>query len=202
MGASATKILIYYRPDLQEVASQQLNTVKTVAEECIKYDLPFLVEPVTYPVGAECHNPQQFSTQKPNLVIETARQVAELPIDVLKAEFPADLHYERDEGKLLNLCQQLDEASPVPWVILSAGVDYELFYRQVEIACRAGASGFLGGRAIWQEAMNIDDAKERMRYLSTTSVDRLKRLVEIATKYAVPWHKKYGSSIQELTTIS
>ncbi|MBI4283143.1 MAG: tagatose 1,6-diphosphate aldolase [Chloroflexi bacterium] len=202
MGASAVKILLYYRPDLKQLARQQLDTVNTVAKECIEYDIPFLVEPVSYPVGSEVSNPQEFARVKGQLVIETARQVTALPIDVLKAEFPADLRYQKDKAALIELCHQLDGASPVPWVILSAGVDYELFCQQVEIACRGGASGFLGGRAIWQEAMRIDDTRERVRYLRTVGADRLRKLNEIAGKYAVPWYKKYGVAAHELVDIS
>ena len=202
MGASAVKILVYYRPDLKQLAIQQLDTVNMVARECIEYDLPFLVEPVSYAVGSEVSNPQEFAKVKEQLVIETARDVTALPIDVLKAEFPADLRYKKDKSELIELCHQLDEASTVPWVILSAGVDFKFFYQQVEIACKGGASGFLGGRAIWQEAMHIDDARERVRYLSTVGVDRLKRLTEIASKYAVPWQKRLGRAAGELTDIS
>ena len=202
MGASAVKILVYYRPDLKQLASQQLDTVNMVARECIKYDLPFLVEPVTYPVGNEINNPRDFADRKGELVIQTARDITVLPIDVLKAEFPADLHYKKDKPELIELCRQLDMASQVPWVILSAGVDFELFCQQVEIACQAGASGFLGGRAIWQEAMHIDDARERVKYLSTVGVDRMKKLTEIANKYAVPWYKKLGLTAHELADIS
>ena len=96
----------------------------------------------------------------------------------------------------------MDSASRVPWVILSAGVDFESFCQEVEIACQGGASGFLGGRAIWQEAIQIDDARERIKYLSTVVVDRLKRLSEIANKYAVPWYKKLGLDGRKLANIS
>ncbi len=202
MGASAVKILVHYRPDLELLASQQLNTVHMVAMECIKYDLPFLVEPKSYPIGNEINSPQEFAARKEQLVIKTARDVTAQPIDVLKAEFPADLDYRKNKPELINLCHQLDMSSQVPWVILSAGVDFELFCQQVEIACQAGASGFLGGRAIWQEAMYIDDARERVKYLSTVGADRLKRLTEIANRYATPWYKKYGVAIHELVPIS
>jgi len=202
MGASAVKILVYYRPDLEELASQQLNTINTVASECIKYDLPFLVEPKSYPVGEEINQPAEFAARKEQLVINSARDVTALPIDVLKAEFPADLRYKQDKAELINLCRQLDMSSQVPWVILSAGVDFELFCQEVEIACQAGASGFLGGRAIWQEAMYIDDEQERVQYLSTVGAERLERLVEIASKYAVPWYTKLGLAAQELAQIS
>lgn len=198
MGGSAVKILIYYRPDLAEAANKQLKTIQVVAEECLKYDLPFLVEPKTYPVKGENTKSPQFAAQKTSLVVETARQITSLPIDVLKAEFPADLKYEKDKAKLLEICQQLDKASQVPWVILSAGVNYEMFRKEVEIACQAGASGFLGGRAIWQEAIHFEDKKERVKFLSTTVADRLKELAEIATKYAVPWYRKFGIEAHEL----
>jgi len=202
MGASAVKILVYYRPELEQLASSQLNTVNMVATECIKYDIPFLVEPISYPIGNEINNPPQFAALKEQLVIKTAQDITALPIDVLKAEFPADLRYRKDKSELINLCRHLDMSSQVPWVVLSAGVDFEVFCQQVEIACQAGASGFLGGRAIWQEAMHIDNARERVRFLSTVGADRLKRLNEITSKYAVPWYKKLGVSIQELARIS
>jgi tagatose 1,6-diphosphate aldolase len=202
MGAAAVKLLVYYRPDLKKLAVEQLNTVNTVARECIKYDIPLLVEPLSYPVGNEINNPREFAARKGQLVIQTARDITALPIDVLKAEFPADLHYKTDSSELLRLCRELDTSSRVPWVILSAGVDYELFYKQVELACQAGASGFLAGRAIWQEAINIDTARERIRYLSTIAADRLKRLNEIASRYALPWYQKAGLSARELALVS
>jgi len=201
MGASAVKLLVYYRPDLSEVANMQLETIRIVAEECLKYDIPLLVETQTYPTQNEDVKSSKFSTLKPKLVIETARQITSLPIDVLKSEFPADLKYEGDSSKLHQYCQKLDQASKVPWVILSAGVEYEAFRKEVEIACSSGASGFLGGRAIWQEALHFTDIKDRRKFLSTTVVDRLKELADIATKRAVPWYRKMGLKGNELASI-
>jgi tagatose 1,6-diphosphate aldolase len=199
MGASAAKLLVYYRPDLVELAMKLLNMVDMISQECIKYDLPFVVEPLSYPVGEEVTNPAQFAVIKERLVLRTARDITTLPVDVLKAEFPADLRYKKDKAELIDLCHQLDTSSQAPWVVLSAGVDFELFCQQVEIACQGGASGFLAGRAIWQEAMHIDEVKERTKFLATVSTDRLKRLNELAAKYATPWYKKLGLTSHELT---
>jgi len=201
MGGSAVKLLVYYRPDLNEVANKQLKTIQMVAEECLKYDIPFLVETQTYPIKGENTEKSKLAALKPGLVIETARQVTSLPIDVLKSEFPADLKYETDRSKLVQYCQKLDEASPIPWVILSAGVEYEVFRKEVEIACSSGASGFLGGRAIWQEIIHFTDKKDRLKFLSTTVVDRLKELADIATKYATPWYRKLGINAHELAAV-
>ncbi len=201
MGASAVKILVYYRPDLSRAAAKQRDTIKKVAKECLKYDIPFLVEPKTYALRNEDPRSAQFAARRPSLVTETVRQLTSLPLDVLKVEFPADFDYEADEKRLLELCHQLNEAATVPWVLLSAGIDYPAFRKEVELACRAGASGFLGGRAIWQEAVAMTDRKERQKFLSTTVVDRLKELTEIATRYGVPWYRKLNLDSSRLAAI-
>ena len=193
MGATAAKLLLYYRPDV-DVAGKQLETVKKLADECLAEDIPFVVEPVSYKVGAEKDTPQNFARIKSRLVVETARQITALPIDVLKAEFPSDLEFERDESRLSNYCHQLNEASQVPWVILSGGVNFDIFYQQVKIACQAGASGFLAGRALWQESTHFTSQQERLTFLENTVVRRLESLTRVANDYGTPWHAKIGVS--------
>lgn len=192
MGASAVKLLVYFRPDLKEVASRQLDLVAKVADDCRREDIPLLVEPVSYPVESDKAHANRFAEMKPELVIETARQISALPVDVLKAEFPAELSHEKDSLKLLALCQQLDRASRLPWVLLSAGVDFETFRTQVEIACKAGASGFLAGRALWQEGAQISSREERMSFFKRTAAPRLKELAELVRRYGRPWYTKVG----------
>ncbi len=194
MGATAAKLLLYYRPDV-DVAGRQLDTVKKLANTCLVEDIPFVVEPVSYRVKKLEAKPEDFAKIKPQLVIKTAQQITTFPIDVLKAEFPADLEYEKDENKLLDYCHQLNEASQVPWVILSAGVNFDLFCKQVEIACQAGASGFLAGRALWQEATQISYRQGRLEFLETIVAKRLKTLTELADKYGIPWHAKLESEV-------
>ncbi|MCD6567433.1 MAG: tagatose 1,6-diphosphate aldolase [Dehalococcoidia bacterium] len=187
MGASAAKLLLYYRPDAS-VASRQLDMVRQLADDCLAEDIPLVVEPVSYRINEE---KEDFAGMKPELVIETAKQITSLPIDLLKAEFPADPEYQQDKGKWLELCHKLDEASAVPWVILSAGVNYDIFCQQVETACRAGASGFLGGRALWQEATRISSRKARASFLETIVVERLTNLTGLANAHGAPWHTRF-----------
>jgi len=193
MGATAAKLLLYYRPDV-DVAPRQLDTVQRLATDCVAEDMPFVVEPVSYRVANKEASPENFAKVKPELVIKTAEQITAFPIDVLKAEFPADLEYEKDKARLLNLCHQLNEASQVPWVILSAGVNFELFCQEVELACRAGASGFLAGRALWQEATQIKSREKRLKFLETTVVNRLESLTELANAYGAPWYARLEAS--------
>jgi tagatose 1,6-diphosphate aldolase len=193
LGASAVKLLIYFRVDLEETASKQLELVNGVARQCIDEDIPLLVESVTYPTMEEKGRPEIFAKKKPDLVIEAARRLTALPIDVLKSEFPADINYEKDERKLKTYCEKLSEASQLPWVLLSAGTDFKRFRGEVEIACRNGASGFMAGRALWQEATHIVPREDRRAFFKYRTAGRLRELVKIAEKWGSPWFARSGS---------
>jgi tagatose 1,6-diphosphate aldolase len=199
MGASAVKLLLYYNPG-SETASQQEDLLQQAAEDAAKYDIPLLVEPVTYSIpGGPKKGSAEFAKRKPEMVIETARRLAPMGIDVLKAEFPADSDFEDDDVQMAQWCRELDDAAGVPWVLLSAGVDYDTFKRQVEIACSSGASGFLAGRAIWQEVPGLPEDQQD-GFLNTTSVSRLKELTRIANEYGPAWNERYGNAIAALDT--
>jgi tagatose 1,6-diphosphate aldolase len=192
LGASAVKLLIYFRVDIEDVASRQLKLVEKVAQECIEQDIPLLVESVAYPTAEEQTAPEIFSRKKPELVIEAAKKLTALPIDILKSEFPADINYEKDDTRLAAYCRKLSEASQLPWVLLSAGASFEHFWQETEIACKNGASGFMAGRALWQEATRISSREERGNFFSTRTLSRLKELTEISDKWATPWYVKAG----------
>ena len=202
-GASAVKLLVYYRPD-SPTREHQESIVKAVGRACEKYDMAFLLEPVSHSLESGPHkkrNPKEFSEIKPQIVIETARELTkpEYCVDVLKAEFPLNLKYAEELGQdPSEACKELDEASQIPWVILSAGVDYEEFKENLKYAVDNGASGFLCGRAIWKEAVGREDMDE---FLLTTGVKRLNELVDIVDEKAKPWYKKYVDSISDIELI-
>lgn len=185
MGAAAVKLLIYYNPRREAAAEQQRRLVAQVARECEAYDIPFMLEPVTYPTrdGDEAGHIQE----KPDLVVETARHFSEMAVDLLKMEFPVHPKAGEDPGLWREACRRLDEACRPPWALLSAGVDFDTYSRQLETACQAGASGFVAGRAIWREAVEITDAGARQEFLSKTMPARLQQLADIAAAHGRPW---------------
>jgi tagatose 1,6-diphosphate aldolase len=201
MGASAVKLLIYFRHDLKKEAEKQLDLVASVAEQCLDEDIPLLVESVSYPLAAEAGNPLEYARKKPELVIEAARRLTALPIDILKAEFPADINYEKDEEKLKACCRELSRASRLPWVLLSAGANFDVFRKEVSIACREGASGFMAGRALWQEACAIKSREARKDFLGGTTLERLREIAGIADKYAAPWYRNIAGGKGEFTPV-
>ncbi len=194
LGASAVKVPLYYRPDLPNLASEQYSSITKIAYDCKKADIALFVEPKNYIVPELEKDQWEWARKKPDLIIATARQISSLPVDVLKMEFPSDISYEQDKEKLFHLCQQLDDACQVPWVLLSGGVDFNVFAWQLEIACKAGASGFLAGRTLWQEAAAMPSRWDRVKFLETTATDRLNQLIAIADCYGMPWFKKLEAS--------
>ena len=109
MGASAVKILLYYRPGLDENDAGQREVARQVGEACIRADIPFLIEPIAYPLSVEKNDAARFAEKKTSLVIQSAHDLSHLNVDVLKAEFPVDAQFEQDEAVIREACVQLDE---------------------------------------------------------------------------------------------
>ena len=187
MGASAVKLLVYYNPG-SETAAITRELVSKVADECFFYDIPCLVETLVYPLKGDDNFPG-YQKEKAGLVLQAAEDITDLGIDLYKAEFPLVPSNDIDHEKAFRLCSRLTETAKVPWVILSAGMEFEIFEKAVEIACKAGASGFIAGRAIWKDAFKLPDKQRQLEYLNNQAISNIKRLNEIATSYAHPWFK-------------
>ncbi len=185
MGASAIKLLVYYHPD-SPTASEIESFTKQVAEDCARHDLVFMLEPLSYSLD---ETKKLSSEEKRYIVIETARRLTGLNIDILKAEFPLNAN-DADESKWIEACQEISAVSRVPWILLSAAVDFEVFLRQVTVACNAGASGIAVGRAVWQEAVTMS-AEERKQFLQTTARQRISRLTSLCHALAKPYIDSY-----------
>jgi tagatose-1,6-bisphosphate aldolase len=184
MGASAAKLLVYYHPAAGNAADQE-RLVADVSASCAQADLPLFVEPLGYdPVTGG----KLTGGERRACVVETARRMTRLGSTILKAEFPYDAAV-TDEAAWADACAELDEASEVPWVLLSGGVDDATFERQVAVACRAGASGVLVGRSVWAPAatMTPDD---RDTWLASEGRARLEALVQLVDELGTPWHAR------------
>ena len=173
MGASAVKLLVYYHPDSPTAQEVEYFT-SMVAEECRKHDLALMLEPLSYSLDED---KKLTSEEKQYVVVETARRLTPLNVDILKAEFPLDIN-DADETKWMKACEEISSASITPWILLSAAVDYETFVRQVTVACNAGASGIAVGRAVWKEAVQMEDG-ERSAFLRSVGLDRLSQLTSL-----------------------
>ena len=101
-------------------------------------------------------------------------------------------------------------------MLLSAGVDYADYYKQVQLAMEAGASGVLGGRAFWKEYFLQDGAQARSQFAATTAFKRVADVNTLVREHGqLPgrpamdsrtkawlqirategWHARYGSCL-------
>jgi tagatose 1,6-diphosphate aldolase len=199
MGGNAVKLLVRYRPDLTEAAEANRAVIQEVSDQCRETDVPFVLETVTYALDGQTK--EDFAREKPSLVIETAKALSTL-CDLYKAEFPDDVSFEKDPAVLRQHCQDLDRASVVPWVILSAGADIGPFSQMVEIACQNGASGFLAGRAIWKNYVAIADPTKRRAEIEQKAVYNLGVVTNIAKRDATPWTEHRGVELPKPSDFS
>ena len=214
-GADAIKFLVYENPEVNaETRRHQAEVVQRVGEECAEHGLPFLLEVVAYslrhPGGS-----LEYAREKPGLVIHNAREYSkpEYGVDILKLEFPCELKYavEYSRGafdgqvrepvytldEVKGHCRELDAASGLPWVILSAGVGVEEFIEDVRLAAGAGASGYLCGRAVWKGALDrFPDFAAMEAHCRTDAVYNWTRCVATAGS-ALPWfeHRRFGGRL-------
>ncbi|MCX7891677.1 MAG: tagatose 1,6-diphosphate aldolase [Burkholderiales bacterium] len=203
LGADAVKVLAWYRPDASEAAkAHQRAYVAAVGEECRRHDIAFVFELLVYPFPGERGHTSAYledGAKRPEAVLASVAEFADprygvdlfkiespipaprLPDPRSRAAVPAQAWFDRIAATLA--------ARDCPWVMLSAGAGKAEFERVLTYAYRAGANGYLAGRAIWWEALRAfpDLAACRAR-LAAEAVPYMRRLNRLTSRRARPWH--------------
>jgi tagatose 1,6-diphosphate aldolase len=207
-GGDAVKVLAWYRPDAsQEVRERQQEFVAGIGAECSRLDIPFVFELLLYTLPGEdghtgdyVENPQKRSDHVLQSVEAFSDRLYGIDVFKLESPYPASVITDPDKQVSDQILEQafadLDHAAGRPWVMLSAGADAESFYRILELAYGAGASGFLAGRAIWWDACSagFPDWDEVDRQLDSSAVPYLARINRLTERAAMPWikHRLFG----------
>lgn len=181
-GGDGVKLLLYYHPAVAN-AEKQREIVQRLVNECAAEAIPFFLEPIPYSLDPSVPLSNDDLLM---ITIEMARTFSHMGVDVLKLQFPIDPSQNRDVAVWRAACQQVSDACTIPWVLLSAGVDFETFALQARIACESGASGVIVGRAIWNEAVTLQ-GNAREAFLVTTGRDRVRQLRDLCTVSARAW---------------
>jgi tagatose 1,6-diphosphate aldolase len=186
-GASACKLLLPYRPDHDASAVLQDAVVAQAVAGCRAVGLPLILEPIAYPLPSE--DAATLPRRLGPIVLATVERLRAIGADVLKLQFP------RDAGPAAEAewCSRIDDAcGATPWVLLGGGGDAEGFARDVEVACRAGASGFIAGRTLWQAALGLEGDELVVR-LESDCVPLVQRLRALAEQHGRPWRQRLGA---------
>jgi sulfofructosephosphate aldolase len=176
-GAVAAKLLVIWADDAER--GRRIEMSAEFARRCADAGLLSVVEGVTRPADTAA-------------VVAAARDLAAVRPDLYKAQVP--LCGRAAPDVLAAACARLDAAIPVPWVVLSQGVDRADFADAVRIACRSGASGMLAGRAIWSDLVGVAGTAELPDLLRGRALPRLRALQEIVDADARPWSAREGGT--------
>ncbi|MEZ5741268.1 MAG: tagatose 1,6-diphosphate aldolase [Burkholderiaceae bacterium] len=206
LGADGVKLLAWYRPDAHEtVRRHQQALVEKVGRDCVEHDLTFLLELLVYAFPGEDGQTGDYVEQaakRPEQVLESVRHFTDprFNVDIFKLESPVAAAAVPEPGSPASSeCQQwFDELGRIatrPWVMLSAGADMVTFRRVLQYAYRAGASGYLAGRAIWQPAVRLFPDTDAIRNrLMTEAVPYMQSLNLLTDEQASAWfdHRCFG----------
>jgi tagatose 1,6-diphosphate aldolase len=119
----------------------------------------------------------------------------EYGVDLFKLESPVNANMIDGSDKVQQLFNDMGKLAGRPWVMLSAGADKNSFRNILLHAFKAGASGFLAGRAIWQDAfLAYPNWQQIVDGLTSDGLPYLKEISRIADEAALPWaaHYCYG----------
>jgi tagatose 1,6-diphosphate aldolase len=116
-----------------------------------------------------------------------------------KANTTGETAYSRSEAK--DLFNRAAEASTLPIIYLSAGVDDDVFRETIELAGESGANfaGVLCGRATWKEGIPVyakQGAAALEDWLSDRGVKNIQALNAVLQQTARSWTDKYGGRDQ------
>lgn len=143
MGGTAAKLLVRLRPDREDADGHNGRVVRDVVRDCAQHDLLAVVEGLVYRLPDESE--QEYIGRRPQLIRDCAVLLEECGARYLKLEYPGS------EAA----CRAITGAIGVPWAVLSAGVDHEVFTGYLQAARAGGASGFISGRSIWKDAVGL-----------------------------------------------
>jgi tagatose 1,6-diphosphate aldolase len=175
MGASAVKLLVYMDTSNKAYTDFQLDFVKRTCEQCAEHDILLMTEELSFPRGNETKDSPDYLKRKVDNILKSTELLGPWT-DILKLEFPGDDNLDR-----------LNTVAIRPWVLLSAGVDFDVFEKQVEAAMKKGASGIMAGRAIFKDWFRLSTPAERENFLKTTGLQRMRTLNALVDKYATAW---------------
>ncbi len=184
VGGDGVKLLLYYHPAAPDRPEKEA-IVKRLVEACAKHDIPFFLEPITYSLDP---SRELGTAELRQITAEMARTFGEMGVDVLKLHFPVNVHETTDRAAWLEACVEVDAACTVPWALLSAGVSFETFCEQARVACQAGASGVIVGRAVWNDAIALH-GDEREAFIQQVVPQRMADLADVC-KVGRPWTER------------
>jgi tagatose 1,6-diphosphate aldolase len=171
LGGDAGKIMVYLRADRPSANAQNIAMLRAAIADFAAENVLLIVEFLTYGLPGESE--VAYHAKVPALVLAGARVCLDLGAKVLKLPYPGSAEACAAVTRLLG---------PVPWAVLSAGMDHEVFLGQVDTAMSKGAAGVIAGRSLWKDCVSFRPAERHAR-LESHALPRLEALKAVLAKH-------------------
>ncbi len=196
-GSDAIKLLVFYRPDAPAAARRhQEELVRRIGADCAAHDVVFVLEILDYPLAADARDQAAADAGYGGRLTGSVEIFADPKFGVDIFKMPAPVRKTPDPsdadavGRAERAFAALARACARPWVLLSAGVSDAEFLGLLAYACKAGASGYLAGRALWQRALHDYPDRAAMRcILHDEGLAYLRKVNALVDESAVPWDR-------------
>jgi tagatose 1,6-diphosphate aldolase len=179
MGCHAVKVLVYMDVEDEKYTTAQMDFVKRACDACAEHDILLMTEELSFARSGE--DKSDYAQRRVKNILKSTELIGSWT-DILKLEYPGDDHV-----------KELNDSAVRPWVLLSAGGDFDVFEKQTAAAMKAGASGFMAGRAIFKEWLNpeLPDAYQKSEFLVSEATRRIQVLDDLVDAQAQSWLKRY-----------
>jgi sulfofructosephosphate aldolase len=178
-GATAAKVMVFVRPDCEDLDGYAAELVRAALDDCRREQLLCVIEAMTYRLDHE--TPAAFAARRGDLIRDSAVLLEACGAKLLKLEYPGSLA----------ACEAVSAAISTPWAVLSAGVDHGAFCEQLGLSIEGGAAGFIAGRSLWKESVGMAP-EERRAFLDGTVRRRFEQLLAVLDAH--------GDSVRGVTT--
>lgn len=197
---SAIKFFMYFNPDSDpKLNSQKFEVIKHVGQICKDLDIPYLFEPLLYFDERTNIDYQSFLLKKAIYIKYLYKEFSksQYQIDIIKIEFPFNEDqvngFENDGISSIysyencyEIMKECFENSTTPFVFLSAGMKFNNFLHSLELAksSKINLLGFLCGRSIWQDSINIfckSGQDDFMHWVTSEGKIRIQKLKNVLT---------------------
>tara|TARA_R110002124_G_scaffold16882_7_gene71541 strand:- start:109988 stop:111040 length:1053 start_codon:yes stop_codon:yes gene_type:complete len=206
IGGDAVKVNLWYRSDVSaEVKDHQLAYLDGVKRACRENDIPFVLEFLVYPFPSE--TAEAFAARRVDLVLQALGDADVMDadgVDVYKLEPPTEVINVPDPHgpEAASVQARFDKVAAGanrPWVLLSAGATPRDFVRLLTYAFRAGANGYLAGRAIWADAFSrFPDLAAMESVLVGQAPLLMDEINALTDAHATPWmdHRAWQAGVE------
>jgi tagatose 1,6-diphosphate aldolase len=171
-----------------------MDFVKRACEACAEHDVLLMAEELSFPrkdADEPDNKAPKYLERRVRNIVESTKLIGAWT-DILKLEYPGD-----------DAVKELNDAAIRPWVLLSAGGDFDVFEKQTEAAMKAGASGYMAGRAIFKEWLDPkkSDCYQKSDFLNGEAVRRIERLNTLVADHAQSWLARYHLKWDDLAKV-